>query len=107
MEADQAEGSEAELEWEVERIVGKRVHYGKPQYLVKWVGYGHGRNVWRGLDDLQGCKELVADYDEKQEQLAKARAQRRTRRAAERPERSAPTERPARRQPARHTKERR
>jgi len=87
------------------RIVGKRVHDSKPQYLVKWVGYGHGRNMWRGLDDLQGCKELVADYDEKQEQLATARAQQRTRRAAGQPEWSAPTERPARRQPARHAKE--
>ena len=63
VEADQAEGSEADLEWEVERIVGKRVHYGKPQYLVKWIGYGHGRNMWRGLDDLQGCKEFVTDYN--------------------------------------------
>ena len=55
------------------RIVGKRVHDSKPQHLVKWVGYGHGRNMRRGLDDLQGCKELAADYDEKQEQLATAR----------------------------------
>ena len=38
--ADNSDGNESEEEYEVERLLTRRVHGGAVQYEVKWVGYG-------------------------------------------------------------------
>jgi len=58
----------------VEAIVGKKIRYGKPEYLVKWEGYGNDRNSWRKLKDLEFCLEMVKEYDLQQERVGEARA---------------------------------
>lgn len=40
-------------EYEIERLLGKRISGRKLQYLVKWKGYSHYWNRWYGVDDLQ------------------------------------------------------
>ena len=41
-----------ETHYELEKIVKRRVRRGQPQYLVKFKGWPHKHNVWRGIDDL-------------------------------------------------------
>ena len=32
--------------WEVESVVGRRVHRGRVEYLIRWKGCGEGDNTW-------------------------------------------------------------
>jgi len=56
-----------EAEWEVEAVVRKRVlKWGrstKVQYLVRWKGFGPEYNEWNDEESLEGCSELVKDYE--------------------------------------------
>ena len=47
---------------EIEEILDSRVHYGKLQYLVKWLGYPVTDNEWFPADDLGSAKGSVGDF---------------------------------------------
>jgi hypothetical protein len=50
-------------EYEIERIVDRRVRYKKVQYLVKWAGYDlDEKNDWIHEDGLVHAQELVNDF---------------------------------------------
>jgi chromodomain-containing protein len=50
-------------EYEVERILQKRVRKGKTQYLVKWKGYDYSENTWEPTEHLH-CPEKVAEFNQ-------------------------------------------
>lgn len=60
MSGDESSGSEEE--YEVERIVGKRVRFGKVEYRVKWVGYPESDNTWQAVDTMN-CPDLIEEYE--------------------------------------------
>ncbi|PRP76670.1 retrotransposable element protein [Planoprotostelium fungivorum] len=49
-------------EYEVEAILYVQKHYGKPQYLVSWKGYGPEENLWLPEDNLSNSPDLIADF---------------------------------------------
>jgi hypothetical protein len=55
--------SDKEGEFEVEEIRGKRIHRGKVQYLVKWVGYGEEDNTWEPVEHLVNSETAVNEYE--------------------------------------------
>ena len=58
------EEEEEFVEYEVEKVVDKRIHKGKVEYLLKWKGYPSSDNTWESEDNLD-CQELVQDYEER------------------------------------------
>ena len=44
-------------------IIGKKVHRGKPLYLVRWKGCGKEDDSWEPVAHLTGCKELVDAFE--------------------------------------------
>ena len=54
--------SRPETHYEIDKIVKRRVWRGQPQYLVKFKGWPHKHNVWRGIDDLS-CDEVIQNYE--------------------------------------------
>lgn len=54
---------DGEPEWEVESILDKKIMYGKPYYLVKWMGYDHCEDSWIRRDALYHALDLVRSYD--------------------------------------------
>ena len=46
----ETEQSESSSDYEVERILEKRIRSGKVEYLVKWVGYSEEDNEWISED---------------------------------------------------------
>ena len=53
------------LEYEVEKIVDKRVRYKRDEYLVKWVGYPDSDNTWQPHYKLENAKDAIIDYEKR------------------------------------------
>ncbi|ETO99762.1 hypothetical protein F441_22818, partial [Phytophthora nicotianae CJ01A1] len=53
-----------EPHYHVERLVARRRHRGRTQYLVKWRGYPHSQNSWEfELPLREDCPDVVDAYD--------------------------------------------
>ena len=49
-------------EYEVEKILNSHILFGKIEYLVCWKGYGVKEDEWHFIHDVQGSKQLVAEF---------------------------------------------
>jgi len=57
-----ASGSEGE-EYEVEKILERRVRKGKTEYLIKWKGYDNEEdNTWEPQENLD-CEDKIVDFE--------------------------------------------
>lgn len=48
--------------YEVEKIVGRRIHHGILQYKVHWLGYDTDEDSWENIEDLN-CPDLIEKYN--------------------------------------------
>ena len=55
-----------DVDYEVEKILGKRIENGSLQYFIKWKGYDESWNTWEPDDNLE-CPDRVAEYEAEQE----------------------------------------
>lgn len=53
-----------EINYEVERIVDKKIVYGNVRYYIKWKGFPKSSNTWEPAENLN-CSKLVAMYEKK------------------------------------------
>lgn len=65
--ADKSANGEAEVEgdYEVEKILRKRVKGGKVEYYLKWKGYGMDDCTWEPRDNLT-CSDLIEEFEEEE-----------------------------------------
>ena len=54
---------EGEEEFEIKRILNKRVVKGKEKFLVRWKGYMAEENIWKSRENLENAKELVNEFE--------------------------------------------
>lgn len=47
---------------EIEEVLDSRIHYGKFQYLVKWLSYAVTDNEWVPANDLGSAEEYVDEF---------------------------------------------
>ena len=52
---------EGEKEFEVEKILNKRMVRGKDKFLVWWKGYTAEEDTWENRENLGNAKELVEE----------------------------------------------
>ncbi|KAH8316129.1 hypothetical protein KR067_000250, partial [Drosophila pandora] len=50
-------------EFVVEKICGKRFNCGRPELLVKWMGFPEQDNSWEPLENLGNCIQMVCDFE--------------------------------------------
>jgi len=53
---------EEEEEFEVEKILNKRIVRGKEKFLVRWKGYTAEEDTWESRKNLKNTKELVEEF---------------------------------------------
>jgi len=56
---------EGEKEFEVEKILNKRVVWGKEKFLVRWKGYTAEEDTWENRENLGNAKELIEEFERK------------------------------------------
>ena len=49
-------------EYKVKKVLDSQILCGKVKYLVRWKGYGVEEDEWRPIRDVQGSKQLVAEF---------------------------------------------
>ena len=49
--------------YDVEDIVAKRINCGTVEYLVKWFNYPPEQNTWEPIENLDGSKEIIDEYE--------------------------------------------
>jgi len=54
-----------EEEFEVKKILNKRVIWGKEKFLVRWKGYTAKGDTWESRENLENTKELVEEFERK------------------------------------------
>lgn len=52
------------MEYEVEKIISKRLKNGKIQFRLKWVGFSSKFNSWVNLDNIN-CPDLIREFEMK------------------------------------------
>ena len=52
-----------QLEYEVERILRKRIRRGKTEYLVEWRGYRPEDSTWEPLSNLDNASDLIKEFN--------------------------------------------
>lgn len=57
-------------EYEIEKVVDKKVVRRKAKYLVKWKGYDDSHNTWHDVWDLDNVKDQMVEYENCQQQAA-------------------------------------
>lgn len=50
-------------EYEVEKILSRKVVQGRICYLVKWLGYSSNENTWEPVEHLYRCVDLVEKFE--------------------------------------------
>ena len=65
-------------EYEIERLLRKRISRRRLQYLVKWKGYSRYCNRWYDVDDLQKASRLITEYEERNANRQERRRRRHT-----------------------------
>jgi len=54
---------EGEEEFEVEKIINKRIVQGKEKFLVRWKGYTAEADTWESRENLENTRELVEEFE--------------------------------------------
>ena len=52
--------------YEPEQIVGKRQEKGVTKFQVKWVGWATKDNTWEPIENLAGCEDMIAQFQERE-----------------------------------------
>ena len=55
---------EPDVDYEVEKILEKRVHKGKLQYFVKWKNFDE--TTWEPLAHLKDVRDMIDEFEKKQ-----------------------------------------
>jgi hypothetical protein len=61
---------DGEEEWEVERILDTRIRWRRPEWLVRWKGYGPADDEWLTQDMLANAQEKVREFEQEKAQKA-------------------------------------
>ena len=61
----EVEGEDGAEEFEVERILDKRVARNRVEYLVHRRGYSPERNTWEPLKNLGNARDLVSEFEQR------------------------------------------
>ena len=54
---------EGEKEFEMEKILNKRMIRGKKKFLVRWKGYMAEEDTWENRENLENAKGLVEEFE--------------------------------------------
>ena len=57
------EESSEDSEYEIEKIIDKRLKNGILEYKVKWLGYDDSHSSWEPLSNLENAKDAIKDYE--------------------------------------------
>jgi len=67
---------EGEEEFEMEKILNKRMIRGKEKFLVRWKGYMAEEDTWENRENLENAKGLVEEFErEYREEVKELRQQ--------------------------------
>jgi chromodomain-containing protein len=60
---DKTENQETEIEYDVEKIIDKRVRNGVIEYKIRWLGFDESEDTWEPTKHLS-CPEKVREFED-------------------------------------------
>ena len=60
---EESNSSISDSEYEIDKIVGKRIIKGIVEYKVKWLGYDETQSTWEPIKHLINAKEAINEYE--------------------------------------------
>ena len=60
--------------YEVERVLSKRIKFGRTEYKIKWKGYCITNSTWEPIENLTNCWSIVQDYEDRKNKKSKKNA---------------------------------
>ena len=55
--------NEREKEYEVEKIIGKKMNGNSKEYLIKWKGYSENESTWEPESNLENARLSIEKYE--------------------------------------------
>ncbi|KAI1287341.1 Heterochromatin protein 1 [Halotydeus destructor] len=49
--------------YEVQKIVAKRIMNGRPEYYIRWKGYGRNYDSWEPVSCLDNCQVMLENFE--------------------------------------------
>lgn len=68
----QTRSNQKESEYEVDRILDKRMRDGIMVYKIQWKGFPASEATWEPVENLQKCKDMISEFEKSRKEALNA-----------------------------------
>ncbi len=67
----QTRSRQKESEYEVDKIIDKRIHDGMISYKIQWIGFPVSDATWEPIENLEKCQDMISEFEKSRKEASK------------------------------------